>query len=402
MPRRIFVTGLGIITGIGNNLAETKDSLFHLRTGIGKIQFLDTNLTDEIPVSEVKCSLEECFHLAGIPVAEGYSRTALLGIIAAKEAYQDARIGDFPGLRTGLISATTIGGMDRCELYYEDFLTNDSRNIYIDSYDCADSTEKIADVLEIKDYLTTISTACSSSANAIQLGARMIRNGDLDRVVAGGTETLTKFHLNGFNALKILDKRPCKPFDEHRNGTNLGEGAAYLVLESEESVKQSGKPVICELTGWGNSCEAFHQTASSPDGIGAYLAMKKALDMSGLNVADIDYINAHGTGTDNNDISEGRAIEKLFGTAVPPVSSTKPFTGHTTSAAGATEAIISILCLLEQVIWPNLNFSEPMKELHFTPVKELLKETKVHNVMTNSFGFGGNDTSLIFSRSVKY
>jgi len=124
--------------------------------------------------------------------------------------------------------------------------------------------------------------------------------------------------------------------------------------------------------------------------------------MSGLNVADIDYINAHGTGTDNNDISEGKAIEKLFGTAVPPVSSTKPFTGHTTSAAGATEAIISILCLLEQVIWPNLNFSEPMKELHFTPVKELLKETKVHNVMTNSFGFGGNDTSLIFSRSVKY
>jgi len=398
MPRRIFVTGLGIITGIGNNLAETKDSLFHLRTGIGKIQFLDTNLTDEIPVSEVKCSLEECFHLAGIPVTEGYSRNALLGIIAAKEAYQDARIGDFPGLQTGLISATTIGGMDRCELYYEDFLTNDSRNIYIDSYDCADSTEKIADVLEIKDYLTTISTACSSSANAIQLGARMIRNDDLDRVVAGGTESLTKFHLNGFNALKILDKEPCKPFDEKRNGINLGEGAAYIVLESEESVKQSGKPVICELTGWGNSCEAFHQTASSPDGIGAYLAMKKALEMSGLNVADIDYINAHGTGTDNNDISEGRAIEKLFGTEVPPISSTKPYTGHTTSAAGATEAIISILCLLEQVIWPNLNFSEPMKELHFTPVQKLLKGKKVNNVMTNSFGFGGNDTSLIFSK----
>jgi 3-oxoacyl-[acyl-carrier-protein] synthase-1 len=402
MPRRIFVTGLGIITGIGNNLAETKDSLFHLRTGIGKIQFLETNLRDEIPVSEVKCSLEECFHLARIPVTEGYSRNALLGIIAAKEAYGDAQFGDFPGLRTGLISATTVGGMDRCELYYEDFLTNDSRNIYIDSYDCADSTEKIADVLGIKDYLTTISTACSSSANAIQLGARMIRNGDLDRVVAGGTETLTKFHLNGFNALKILDKEPCKPFDEKRNGINLGEGAAYIVLESGESVKQSGKPVICELTGWGNSCEAFHQTASSPDGIGAYLAMKKAIDMSGLNIGDIDYINAHGTGTDNNDISEGKAIERLFGSEVPPVSSTKPYTGHTTSAAGATEAIISILCLLEQVIWPNLNFSEPMKELHFTPVQELLKGKKVINVMTNSFGFGGNDTSLIFSSSVKF
>jgi 3-oxoacyl-[acyl-carrier-protein] synthase-1 len=397
MPRRIFVTGLGIITGIGKNLAETKDSLIHLRTGIGKILYLDTNLRDEIPVSEVKCSLDECFHLADIPVAEGFSRNTLLGIIAAKQAYKDIRLRGFHGQRTGLISSTTVGGMDRCELFYQDFLTNDSKNIYIDSYDCADSTEKIADILGINDYITTISTACSSSANAIQLAARMIRNGDLDIVVAGGTESLTKFHLNGFNALKILDKNLCKPFDEKRNGINLGEGAAYLVLESEESVAQSGRPVICELTGWGNSCEAFHQTASSPDGIGAYLAMKKAIDMSGLDVNDIDYINAHGTGTDNNDVSEGRAIERVFGTKIPPVSSTKPYTGHTTSAAGATEAIISILCLQEQVIWPNMNFSEPMKELNFVPVRELMTEVKVRNVMSNSFGFGGNDTSLIFS-----
>ncbi|MCX6244180.1 MAG: beta-ketoacyl-[acyl-carrier-protein] synthase family protein [Bacteroidetes bacterium] len=397
MPRRIFVTGMGIITGIGKNLAETKDSLFHQRSGIGKIRFLDTDLRDEIPVSEVKFSLEELFHLVGISYQEGYSRNVLMGIIAAKDAYKDAGINDLPGLRTGLISATTVGGMDQCEMYYQDFLDNDSRNIYIDSYDCADSTEKIADVLGISDYLTTISTACSSSANSIQFGARLIRNGDLDRVIAGGTESLTKFHLNGFNALKILDKEPSKPFDERRNGINLGEGAAYLVLESEEAVRQSGKPVICELTGWGNACEAFHQTASSPEGTGAYLAMKKALEISGLGTGDIGYINAHGTGTDNNDISEGRAIEKLFGTSVPPVSSTKPYTGHTTSAAGATEAIISILCLLEHVIWPNLNFSEPMKELNFTPVKELMKNVDLRHVMTNSFGFGGNDTSLIFS-----
>ena len=225
MPRRIFVTGLGIITGIGNNLAETKDSLYHLRSGIGRIRFLDTNLGWELPSSEVKHSLEECFKLAGIPVTEGYSRNALFGIIAAREAYLDARVGDHPDLRTGLISATTVGGMDRCELYFEDFLNNDSKNIYIDSYDCADSTERIADILNIRDYITTISTACSSSSNAIQFGARLIMNGDLDRVIAGGTESLTKFHLNGFNSLKILDKQPSKPFDEHRNGINLGEGA---------------------------------------------------------------------------------------------------------------------------------------------------------------------------------
>jgi 3-oxoacyl-(acyl-carrier-protein) synthase len=398
MAGRIFITGLGIISGIGNNLNENLLSLLHSRSGISDIKYLETPLRGVIPVSEVKHSNSELFSLAGITEQEGYSRNALLGIIAAKEAYADAHLVKSCDFRTGLISATTVGGMDKCELYYNDFLTNDSRNIYIDSYDCADSTEKIADILGISDYLTTISTACSSSSNAILLGARMIRNGLLDRVVAGGTESLTNFHLSGFNALKILDKEPCRPFDAKRNGITLGEGAAYLVLESEEAVNSLNKPVLCELTGWGNACEAFHQTASSPDGIGAYLAMKKALEMTGLSHGDIDYINAHGTGTDNNDIAEGRAIEKLFGNRIPKVSSTKPYTGHTTSAAGSTEAIISILAILYKVIWPNLNFREPMDDLNFTPVIELLKDVNVNCVMSNSFGFGGNDTSLIFRR----
>ena len=400
MAGKIFITGLGIISGIGNNLQENLHSLIHSRSGIGDIRYLETPLRGVIPVSEVKLSNSELFNLAGITEQEGYSRNALLGIIAAREAFAHAHLDKTYKPRTGLISATTVGGMDKCELYYEDFLTNDSRNIYIDSYDCADSTEKIADILEIKDYLTTISTACSSSSNAILLGARMIRNGLLDRVVAGGTESLTNFHLNGFNALKILDKEPCKPFDAKRNGISLGEGAAYLLLESEEAVNSLNKPVLCELIGWGNACEAFHQTASSPDGIGAYLAMKKALEMTGLSPRDIDYINAHGTGTDNNDIAEGRAIEKLFGNSIPKVSSTKPYTGHTTSAAGSTESIISILSILNKVIWPNLNFKEPMEDLNFIPVVELMIDVNVNCVMSNSFGFGGNDTSLIF-RKVK-
>lgn len=369
------------------------------RSGIGKIRLLETALKDEIPVAEVKYDHRELFEIAGIPFQEGYSRNTLLGIIAASEAFHHARIDLFQGLKTGLISATTVGGMDRCELYYHDFLNNDSRNIYIDSYDCADSTEKIADHLGINGYITTISTACSSSANSILLGARMIQSGKLDRVLAGGCESLTRFHLNGFNALKILDKEPCKPFDENRNGISLGEGAAYVVLESETSLKQTKNTVLGELIGWGNSCEAFHQTASSPDGIGAFLAMKKALEMSKLRPDQIDYINAHGTGTDNNDLSEGKAIEKLFVTGVPKVSSTKPFTGHTTSAAGSTEAILSLLCLQHKVIWPNLNFRTPISELHFLPVEKLLTNVPVNAVMSNSFGFGGNDTSLIFTNS---
>ncbi len=399
MPRRIFVTGIGIISGIGTNLLETKTSLLQSRSGIGAISIRLHQLKENIPVCEVKCTETELFRLAGIPFREGFSRNALLGIIAAQEAWKNAGMKHIPGIRTGLVSATTVGGMDKCELYYQDFLTNDSRNLYIDTYDCADSTQKIADILGIRDFMTTISTACSSSANSILMAARMIRLGMLDRVVAGGTESLTKFHLKGFNSLKILDKEPCRPFDANRNGITLGEGAGYLILESEESVKSANKPVLCELIGWGNACEAYHQTASSPDGIGAYIAMKKALDMCGLEPGDIDYINAHGTGTDNNDIAEGNAIEKLFLPAVPLISSTKPFTGHTTSAAGSIESILTILCLLEEMVLPNLNYHEPMKELSFRPVTELQTNVHLTHVMTNSFGFGGNDTSLIFKKA---
>ena len=396
MPQRIFITGYGIISCIGNNIEENLSSLLQSKAGTGKIRFIDTILKEELLVGEVPKTQDELFAMAGIIPAEGYSRNVLLGIIAAREAFVHSRLDQNRELKNGLISATTVGGMDRCELFYNDFLTNDTRNAYINSYDCADSTEKIAGILGIHDFVTTISTACSSAANAIMLGARMIRAGRLDRVLAGGCESLTKFHLNGFNALKILDKNPCKPFDQHRAGINLGEGAAYLVLESEESMAKTGNKPMCELVGWGNACEAFHQTASSPDGVGAYLAMQKALEMSGLLPGEIDYVNAHGTGTDNNDLSEGRAIEKLFGNRMPMVSSTKPFTGHTTSAAGSTEAILSILCLQHQVIWPNLNFKERITELNFSPVEKLMTNVTVDAVMSNSFGFGGNDTSLIF------
>jgi 3-oxoacyl-[acyl-carrier-protein] synthase-1 len=401
MPQRIFITGYGIISCIGNNIAENLTSLLQSKPGTGAVHHVQTLLKDELRVGEVPETLDELFTMAGITPVPGYSRNSLLGIIAAKEAFSQGNLGQHRELKTGLISATTVGGMDQCELFYNDFLTNDTRNAYIDTYDCADSTEKIAGLLGIKDFVTTISTACSSAANAIMLGARMIQAGRLDRVMTGGCESLTKFHLNGFNALKILDKDPCKPFDQNRAGINLGEGAAYLVLESEESLAITVNLPLFELIGWGNACEAFHQTASSPDGKGAYLAMQKAVDMSGISAEEIDYVNAHGTGTDNNDLSEGHAIEKLFGKRIPLVSSTKAFTGHTTSAAGSIEAVLSILCLQHQVIWPNLNFKEKIAELGFSPVQKLLIDIPVNVVMSNSFGFGGNDTSLIFKKVIE-
>jgi 3-oxoacyl-[acyl-carrier-protein] synthase-1 len=230
----------------------------------------------------------------------------------------------------------------------------------------------------------------------------MIRNGSLDRVVAGGTEALTSFHVTGFNALKILDKVPCRPFDANRNGITLGEGAAFLILESEEAAHVGGREILAELAGYGNACEAYHQTASTPDGNGAFMAMERALKVGGIEASTIDYINAHGTGTDNNDIAEGLAIERLFGEGIPKVSSTKPFTGHMTSAAGSAEAILSILCLTHRIILPNMNLETPMPELSFSPVTTLIQNIDVNIAMSNSFGFGGNNTSLIFKKYINH
>jgi 3-oxoacyl-[acyl-carrier-protein] synthase-1 len=245
---------------------------------------------------------------------------------------------------------------------------------------------------------STISTACSSAANAIMLGDMLIREGKADIAVAGGNECITKFHLNGFNSLMILDNAPCRPFDATRAGLNLGEGAAYLVLESGRTFRRRNVAPLCRLAGYANTCDAYHQTATSPDGEGAYLAMKQALESARLNPEDIDYLNAHGTGTQNNDLTEGISIQRVFGDAIPPVSSTKAFTGHATSAAGSIEAVISLLALLHDFIPVNLHFCTPMDELRFTPAMDEKPAKPLRHIMSNSFGFGGNNTSLVFSK----
>jgi len=395
MSQKVFVTGLGIISSIGKGVDETLRALKSKKSGIGQIHHLNT-IHKGIPTGETKFSDNELKAMVGVSDIEGFSRTALLGMIAAKEAFDDAGLSKTKHT-TGILSGTTNGGMDTTEAFYRDFLSNDSKNAYITSHDCGDSTERIAKYLNSTDYMTTISTACSSSANSIMLAARLIKNGIIDRAVAGGTDGLSKFTLNGFNTLLILDKEPCKPFDDNRKGLNLGEGAGYIVLESEDIVNSENKLVYCELKGYGNANDAFHQTASSPEGEGAVLAMRKALANSGLCPEDIDYINAHGTATANNDVSEGKAIETIFGWELPLVSSTKSYTGHTLGASGGIEAVISALSIKEQMLFPNLNFKNRIKELNFSPLTEIV-EYNIRNIISNSFGFGGNNTSLIFSK----
>ena len=387
-------------SSIGFNIHEAYDALTHYRSGVEAIQYLNTRHRGHLLGAEVKATNEKLASMLKIEDARNYSRTALLGIMSAREAYQDARLFENPQLKTGLVSATSVGGIDRSEVFFKAYLKDSDGGgdlRYMISHDCGDSTERIADDLEIKDYVTTISTACSSSANAMILGARLIKSGLLDRVIVGGTDALTCYTLNGFNALRILDSRWCRPFDQNRNGLNLGEAGAYIVLESEKSLMISSKSPICELVGYGNANDAFHQTASSPDGAGALRAMKIALKSSGLVPGQIDYINAHGTATLNNDLSEGQAIKNLFRDYMPSFSSTKSYTGHTLAAAGSVEAVISVLSLRHQVLLPNLNFDDPIAELEISPLVKLQKETTVRSVLSNSFGFGGNCSSMIFS-----
>ncbi len=398
MSSNVYVAGLGIISAIGNNITENLAALEKEEAGIGSIKYLETIYSQKLPVAEVKLSNRELVLLTGF--SSNIPRSALLSLVAAREALEDASLENISSLRTGFISANTVGGIDKTENFFKDFVYDKERGKLTDviNHECGSITELVADKLGIRDYITTISTACSSSANAILFGARLIKNGILDVVITGGTDALTKFTLNGFTTLMILDEQYCKPLDENRNGLNLGEGAGYVVLVSDKVAASSKKEMYCRLSGYFNANDAYHQTASSPDGTGSYLAMKGALDRSGLQTSDIDYINLHGTGTQNNDFAECTAITRLFHPHYPKLSSTKSFTGHTLGASGGIEAVFSILAIKNGVVYPNLRFQTQMKEFSFSPETNFLKNKVIKNVISNSFGFGGNCSSLIFSK----
>jgi 3-oxoacyl-[acyl-carrier-protein] synthase-1 len=397
MSAPVFIAGLGIITSIGNNLQANLRSLEDEISGITKMQLLSSIYQDDLPVGEIKCSNEELS--VAVNLSPKLPRTALLSAVAARESLTNAGWTKSLSPRTGFISANTVGGMDKTEKFFKRYSKNASAGRLADVvyHECGAITEIVADCLGIRHFVSTVSTACSSSANAIFTGSRMIEAGLLDFALVGGADALTRFTLNGFNTLMILDKEPCRPFDENRHGLNLGEGAAYLLLSSEAGLKQLNKKPYARLSGYANANDAFHQTASSPEGIGSLLAMKGALEKAGLTPSDIDYINLHGTGTLNNDIAEGTAINSLFKPAYPKMSSTKAYTGHTLGASGAVEAVYSVLAIQQGIIYPNLRFQTPMKEFPFQPITTFLKNQRVLHVLSNSFGFGGNCSSLIFS-----
>lgn len=383
MKERIVITGTGVVSALGCGKQENLAALRAGRSGIAPVRFLRTALQD-FPVGEVPLSNAA---LAGrLGISRELPRTTLLGILALQEALVEAGLpgdrGAFP-----LISGTTVGGMDLSEAQFPRFS---------EFHDCGATTDAMADHFGCFSFATTLSTACSSAANAIIFGANLIRSGQAERVAAGGSESLSCFHVNGFHSLMILDTAPCRPFDADRAGLNLGEGAGFVILESEEAALRRGARILAVLGGYGNACDAFHQTASSEDGEGAFLAMQEALRRAGIGPEEIDYVNAHGTGTPNNDASESAALRRVFGDRIPPVSSTKAFTGHTTSASGSIEAVYCILALQHGFIPPQLHFRTPDPAC-ILPCSAA--ERPLRNVLCNAFGFGGNDSSLLLTHA---
>ena len=392
---QIAICGIGTISAIGNTVAESLETLKSGKSPISKIENI-RHLRKPYLGGQIKLSDEALKAELGIEPNTVFPRSALLSAWAAKEAWGNSENHD--EIRTAFISATSVGGMELSEQFYFDYQQNESFDLIenLSTHDNGAGTDLILDELGVNASRYTISTACSSAANAILLGARMIEMGIIDRALVGGGDALSNFTLNGFDSLMIYDTEWCKPFDDTRKGLNLGEAAGFLRLENDKAMKLSDSQPLAYVKGWANANDSYHQTASSPDGKGATLAITKAIAKAGIDADQIDYINAHGTATPNNDLSESTAFKNVFGNQIPAFSSTKAFTGHTLAAAGGIEAVFSVLAIRENLIFPNLNYSNAMKETDFAPQTEI-KSQEVNHVLSNSFGFGGNSTSLVFS-----
>ena len=383
------ITGFGIVSAIGTSKAEVAAALAEMRSGVAAPRLLPTAHTS-LPVGEVPLSNDELRTRLGLTTDAPLPRTALLGMLALDEALASAP--PCPRERSAFINGTTVGGIDLIERTYPDPVGPERLRFY----DCGACTDAIAERSGQFGFVSTVSTACSSALNAIIFGARLLASGRYDRVVVGGSESLSLYHFNGFRSLFILDSARCRPFCRSRNGINLGEGAAYFVMEREADAISRGARILARVSG-GNACDAYHQTATSPDAVGPTLAIRRALANAGIKPSDIDYINAHGTGTANNDAAESTALRAIFGDALPPTSSTKPLTGHATSAAGAIETAICLLAIESGRLPANLGWTPAEADPDcITPLAAPI-ERPLRHVLCNSFAFGGNDTAVILS-----
>ena len=403
--KRIVVTGMGTINAIANNIPEFVRALGEGSCGIGEIDLFDTTGYRCRKGGQIRNFLPRSFIPEEFPLKR-MSRADLLAFAATLEALRDAGLYPLPEAmkeNMGVAIGGGSGGLLEGESFYGDLLQKGNGNAHfsrLSSVYCASSTDRIATFLGLLGPKITLMTACSSGATVLGYGRDLIRNGQAAIMLAGGTEPMCRITYSSFNALKSLDPDVCRPFDRNRGGLSLGEAAAVMVLEQLEGALARGARIYGEILGYGVTCDAHHMTSPDEQASGAIRSMEAALKDSGLGPEDIDYINAHGTATAVNDAMESMAIREVFGRRAyaVPVSSTKSMTAHTLGASGALEGIVSLLALAHGFMPPTINYRDPDPRCDLDYITEGARPAALRAVLSNSFAFGGNNTTVIFGK----
>ena len=402
MKKRIVITGLGVVTAVGNNLPEFWDSLVEGRDGTKEITAFDasgyrTKIGAEVSLldPEVHFSKKEIRRL---------SRCDQFGLIASREAWESACLNrkSYNKERVGVVLGAGSGGILSVEKYFRDYYreTKKSSPSLLISYSLATTTDHIAIELDLQGPRTTTATVCSSSSASIGVAYEMIQMGLADVMVTGGSDSLCEVSYSGFRSLKLVDPENCKPFDKRRQGLVIGEGAGILILEELEHALRRDAPIHAEFLGYGICADAYHLTAPEPNGEGVERVMRLALRHAGVSPEEVDTINAHGTATPFNDIAETRGIKRVFGETAKeiPISGIKSMIGHCLGSAGGIEAVATVMTLENGIIPPTIHYEvpDPLCDLNYTPNRSIKKDVRV--ALSSSFAFGGNNVCLVFGK----
>ena len=412
MRRRVVITGLGLICGVGNTTQEVWGQLLAGASGVGPITAFDTTGFSTTFAAEVKNF--DPLQFIDKKESRKMARFIHLAIAATHEAMEQSGLVITPENeeRVGVFIGSGIGGFEIIEREYSNLIAGGPRKIspfFIPSTIINMAAGQVSIRYGAKGPISATATACATSANSIGDSFRMIQHGECDAMIAGGSEAaVTQLSIGGFAAMRALSTRnddpqsASRPFDKDRDGFVLGEGAGILILEELEFAKARGAKILGEIIGYGMSSDAYHMTGIAPEGAGAQRSMRAALRDSGIALDDVDYVNAHATSTPAGDGNESQAIALVFGehatSKVLKVSSTKSMTGHLLGAAGGLEAGITALALMNQKIPPTINLATPGEDCVLDYVPNTAIDAKIDVALSNSFGFGGINASLIMRR----
>ncbi len=402
MKKRVVITGMGIVTSLGAGVNITASALQKSNSAIGTIASFDpskhkTSQGGEVDSKILKCALDQSPQFL-------LDRSSKLLLCACREALQSAKLvaSEKQYIEAPLIMGTTLGGMLAGQRFHRAVLLREDTRKYApllgDALCC--QPFHVASILGIVGDTMVLNNACASGLSAIGCAYERVRFGKVTLAIAGGYDEMSDFTHAGFNALQLITSDKCRPFDKNRSGLILGEGAGVVVIEELDHAIKRRAEIYAEIIGYGQTSDAYHITKPDPEAQGAARAIRGAIEDALIMSDAIDYVNAHGTGTFSNDIMEAKALYLALGEYAQkvPVSSTKPFTGHLLGAAGATEAIFSIISLQKKIIPENLNFETPDPECKLNIVTGSSKKRDLKVVLTNSFGFGGSNSAMLLKK----